>query len=338
MSGLVGVSSVGSSSALKNAVIMSSAAKGKARSANIEEEEEEVPILMNSEYKDMRSVLDKADVVLHVVDAREPLACYSNHLREYVGGKDGNGKLAVVLNKIGLCVLPEDLTLRSLKIAFGYPDTCPREVVNAWLSRLRREVPLVFPFRSASAFLPQAQDLQQNLGKSRQSGNVSQKDAVGTTALLDFLASEAAGKKEGRLQVAIVGVANVCSSFLSSRIISDGILTDCAQTGKSSLVNSLLRKSASPIYRLTSAPTGPSTTERPLELTLTHNEREITLIDTPALPWEHAEDLDGGAIAKLRASDMLLRSKGRIDKAKEPIVPGMFSMQLSLVLTLHPLT
>lgn len=105
MSGLVGVSNVGSSSALKNAVITSSAAKGKARSANIEEEEEEVPILMNSEYKDMRSVLDKADVVLHVVDAREPLACYSNHLREYDGGKDGNGKLAVVLNKIGPCVL-----------------------------------------------------------------------------------------------------------------------------------------------------------------------------------------------------------------------------------------
>ena len=45
------------------------------------------------------------------------------------------------------------------------------------------------------------------------------------------------------------------------------------------------------------------------------------LIDTPALSWESAESPDEEA-AQQRARDMLLRNKGRIDRAKDPITPG----------------
>lgn len=67
----------------------------------MEVDDEDVPILINSEYKDMQSILEKVDVVLHVLDAREPLASFSKHLQEYVEEKKGKGKLALVLNKIG---------------------------------------------------------------------------------------------------------------------------------------------------------------------------------------------------------------------------------------------
>lgn len=55
---------------------------------------------MNSEYQDMKTVLDKADVVLHVLDARDPLAYVSTHIQEYVK-TSGKGKTFLVMNKIG---------------------------------------------------------------------------------------------------------------------------------------------------------------------------------------------------------------------------------------------
>lgn len=45
----------------------------------------------------LRDILQKADVVLHVVDARDPVACMSDALTEAA-----QGKLAVLLNKAGV--------------------------------------------------------------------------------------------------------------------------------------------------------------------------------------------------------------------------------------------
>ena len=45
------------------------------------------------------------------------------------------------------------------------------------------------------------------------------------------------------------------------------------------------------------------------------------LVDTPALSLESAESPVEEA-AQQRARDMLLRNKGRIDRAKDPITPG----------------
>lgn len=78
------------------------------------EEEDEVPILINSEYVDMQTVLDKADVVLQVLDARDPLSYQSIHLQKHLSSK-GKGKLIMVLNKIGMFfAYPFRLSFRSL--------------------------------------------------------------------------------------------------------------------------------------------------------------------------------------------------------------------------------
>ena len=48
----------------------------------------------------MQAVLDAADVVVEILDARDPLAYRSSHVEEVVKGKDDK-KMVLVLNKIG---------------------------------------------------------------------------------------------------------------------------------------------------------------------------------------------------------------------------------------------
>ncbi|KAH8113291.1 GNL3L/Grn1 putative GTPase-domain-containing protein [Phellopilus nigrolimitatus] len=261
-----GISSVATST-LK-ATARTSSAKGKERTVAAVEDDDDAPILLNSEYTDLKSVLDKADMMLH-----------SKYLLQYLGEK-GHGKTVLVLNKI---------------------DTCPRETVQAWAKLLRKQHTTCL-FRSASAFLPQTDEQLKSTTAKAEAQSTS--DALGAGALLRAFAAEASKKTDGPLLVAIVGIGN---------------------SGKSSLLNSLLRKSVSPVYKLSSIPSGPSTTERPLEVALEHDGKQIHLIDTPALAWERPSDLDGDAAAKLRAQDMLLRNKGRIERAKDPLTPGTYS-------------
>jgi nuclear GTP-binding protein len=78
--------------------------KGEDKKGGREEEEkgaeveEEVPVLINRDLPTLQSVLEKADVVLEVIDARDPLAFRSEHVEQSV--KDAGKKLLFVLNKI----------------------------------------------------------------------------------------------------------------------------------------------------------------------------------------------------------------------------------------------
>lgn len=63
---------------------------------NEDSEEEEEPALFNSELSNLKTVLEHADVVLHVLDARDPLSFRSTRVEE-VSGK----RTVFALNKIG---------------------------------------------------------------------------------------------------------------------------------------------------------------------------------------------------------------------------------------------
>ena len=70
------------------------------------------PPLLNPDLPHLAAVLDKADVVIEVLDARDPLAHRSSALEARVKSKEGQ-KLLLVLNKIGACALvPLDTKLR----------------------------------------------------------------------------------------------------------------------------------------------------------------------------------------------------------------------------------
>ncbi len=75
-----------------------SSLKGKGK-ASTEEDDTEVPILINRDYANLSAVLQKADVVLEVLDSRDPLAHHSSDLVNYT--KEKEKKLILVINKIG---------------------------------------------------------------------------------------------------------------------------------------------------------------------------------------------------------------------------------------------
>jgi nuclear GTP-binding protein len=85
-----------------------------------EEEEvlDEVPLLINRDLPTLQSVLEKADVVLKVVDARDPMVFRSEHVEQLA--KDAEKKVLLVLNKIG------EYSTLFLGVIFGcsFPPLC----------------------------------------------------------------------------------------------------------------------------------------------------------------------------------------------------------------------
>ncbi|EED77903.1 predicted protein [Postia placenta Mad-698-R] len=229
--------------------------------------EEDIPVLLNRDLPNLKAVLDLADVVIQVLDARDPLRCRSAHIEEASKEK----KILLVLNRT---------------------DACPREAVSSWATTLRAQRPTVL-FRSASAFLPSSLE-PSGKGKGRECAD----DAWGCDSVLACLRRWAQEKEgEAPLVVAVVGVANV---------------------GKSSFVNSLLGKAALPTYKLSSSsPDGPTTTIYPQEVSLDVDGKQVRLIDTPGLAWQ-AVDESPGVRERSRARDILTRSRGRIERLKDP--------------------
>ncbi|KAF9000447.1 P-loop containing nucleoside triphosphate hydrolase protein [Cyathus striatus] len=278
--------------------------KPQAAVSDDEDEEDEVPVLINRELPTLQSVLDKADVVIEVLDARDPLSFRSGFLEESLAakGRKKGKKVVFVLNKI---------------------DAVPRESVTAWLNYLRTQTQNpTFAFRSASAFLPSRPETIVKKGKGK--GVAPTDDAIGAEGLLSCLSDFAKTKGKGKeLNVAVVGLTNA---------------------GKSSLINSLLHAPALEVYTVPAAtvPTRtPSTTLLPQEATLSLPDgREVRFIDTPGLAFEyipsHSEESDeegegaeeaeeeaeqGETPVQVRARDILTRCRGRIDRLKDPLPP-----------------
>lgn len=78
----------------------------------------------------LHEVIDESDIILLVLDARDPEGCRSRLVEEEVRRRESEGKkLVFVLNKV---------------------DLVPRGNAQAWLQYLRHSTPTL-PFRSASS-------------------------------------------------------------------------------------------------------------------------------------------------------------------------------------------
>jgi nuclear GTP-binding protein len=63
-------------------------------------DDEDPPILLNPEYPHFQAIFEKSDVILHVLDARDPLSFRSSQIESLVGKKPGQ-RLVFILNKAG---------------------------------------------------------------------------------------------------------------------------------------------------------------------------------------------------------------------------------------------
>ena len=52
-------------------------------------------------YREFKKVIDQADVILEILDARDPLGCRSKDVEEMIMNAGASKKIILVLNKIG---------------------------------------------------------------------------------------------------------------------------------------------------------------------------------------------------------------------------------------------
>ncbi|KAL6202822.1 hypothetical protein ACLB2K_026527 [Fragaria x ananassa] len=144
-------------------------------------------------YKELVKVIEASDVILEVLDARDPLGTRCIDMEKMVRKSGPNKHLVLLLNKI---------------------DLIPREAVEKWLTYLREELPAV-------AFKCSTQEQKSNLGwkssskKSKPSNLLQTSDCLGAETLLKLLKNYSRSHEiKKSITVGIIGLPNVGKSSL----------------------------------------------------------------------------------------------------------------------------
>lgn len=147
--------------------------------------------------RELRKVVNNADVILHVLDARDPLGTRSSAIQDMVLS-DYKKKLVYVLNK---------------------SDLVPRDALTGWLTYLRQSCPTV-PFKSNT------QQQKGNLGRTagkvvkQQEGALQTTQAIGADELLGLLKNYCrVGDTKSIISVGIVGFPNVGKSSVINSLM-----------------------------------------------------------------------------------------------------------------------
>jgi len=187
----------------KREKMLLNAVTGKAELKQKEREEENKGKTKNKNWyrKDLLKVIEQSDVIVEVLDARDPLACRCKEVEDKILSLQSNvttrnKKLILLINKI---------------------DLVPSEVLVQWIRLLRQEFPVI-------AFKCNTQNQKYNLMQSSQSFTDSAKSmsqSVGVDALMSLL-------------------KNYCRSFKLKTSLTIGFI-GYPNTGKSSVINSLKR-------------------------------------------------------------------------------------------------
>eukprot|EP01025_Chloroclados_australasicus_P052547 TRINITY_DN6129_c0_g2_i1.p2 TRINITY_DN6129_c0_g2~~TRINITY_DN6129_c0_g2_i1.p2 ORF type:complete len:466 (+),score=68.64 TRINITY_DN6129_c0_g2_i1:94-1491(+) len=139
-------------------------------------------------YREFKKVVELSDVILQVLDARDPMACRCLDVESYVRSVNPNKKIVLLLNKI---------------------DLIPSEVCEQWLKYFRQEIPCI-------AFKCSTQKQSTNLGhRSSTIGNKSVGECLGGDTLLKLLKNYTrSGDIKRNITVGVVGIPNVGKSSL----------------------------------------------------------------------------------------------------------------------------
>uniref|UniRef100_A0A663MH72 Guanine nucleotide-binding protein-like 3 n=1 Tax=Athene cunicularia TaxID=194338 RepID=A0A663MH72_ATHCN len=134
------------------------------------------------------TVIEASDVVLEVLDARDPMGCRCPQLEQAVTCSGGDKKLLLVLNKI---------------------DLVPKENLEKWLNYLKKEFPTV-AFKSAT--LMKDRTMVRALRRARVDLSRTT-ECFGSKCLLKLLQEH--GKTQNKaIQVGVVGFPNVGKSSI----------------------------------------------------------------------------------------------------------------------------
>ncbi|KAJ4850984.1 Guanine nucleotide-binding protein-like nsn1 [Turnera subulata] len=143
-------------------------------------------------YKELVKVIEESDVILEVLDARDPLGTRCVDMEEMVKKAGYDKRIVLLLNKI---------------------DLVPREAVEKWLKYLRASGPAV-------AFKCSTQEQRSNLGwksskKSAKPSNLQTSDCLGADSLVKLLKNYTRSHQiKKSITVGVIGLPNVGKSSL----------------------------------------------------------------------------------------------------------------------------
>ncbi|KAJ9059655.1 nuclear GTP-binding protein nug1 [Entomophthora muscae] len=143
-------------------------------------------------FKEFKKVLDGADVLLEVLDARDPLGCRTRNIERLILN-DPNKRVILVLNKI---------------------DLIPTDVADAWIKYLRKDFPTI-------GFKSSTQNQRTNIGQSKihvknaDTDLLSKSSTVGADSLIKLLKNYSRSQNiKTSLTVGVIGYPNVGKSSL----------------------------------------------------------------------------------------------------------------------------
>jgi len=264
--------------------------------------------------RELKKVIDRSDVIVQVLDARDPEGTRSRWVEDEVRKKESEGKrLMGVVNKIGK-PLSGLLDPQNESLIGRHPlivDLVPRENLEAWLKHLRHDFP-VMPFKSSTQ--AQRQNLSQAAihlstntttsknplgGSSTVSTSKPSSEPIPTTsaslgapALLQLLKKYASTHPHQTLTVGFIGYPNV---------------------GKSSLINSLKRSRACPVAAM------PGKTRVMQEVVL---DKGVKVLDCPGVVLDDFDRMGlalGDAEKGRRKGEVLLRNCVKVEEVDDPM-------------------
>ncbi|XVE72785.1 hypothetical protein DITRI_Ditri11bG0066600 [Diplodiscus trichospermus] len=234
-------------------------------------------------YKELVKVIEASDVILEVLDARDPLGTRCVDMEKMVMKLGPDKHLVLLLNKI---------------------DLVPREAVEKWLKYLREELP-------AGAFKCSTQEQRSNLGwksstmAAKPNNLLQTSDCLGAETLIKLLKNYSRSH-EFMLEFETLVLMQVY--LFMSIDFADKEVHNCGcyglpNVGKSSLINSLKR------CHVVDVGATPGLTRSMQEVQLDKN---VKLLDCPGVVMLRSEGND---------ASIALRNCKRIEKLDDPVGP-----------------
>jgi nuclear GTP-binding protein len=159
----------------------------------------------------LKKVIEQADVILEILDARDPEGCRSKELEDEI--RAAGKRVVLVLNKIDLVPSTGNVRMWQKYLEREYPCILFRASKQQQQSNLKQGAPI------------HKNNLMQEEGRSRLENMLKGSNAIGTDNLLQLMKNYARNdssrdKSKKQITIGVVGFPNV---------------------GKSSIINSLKR-------------------------------------------------------------------------------------------------